>query len=76
MPSTPPPEKTPRELFNAAMSLPESERSAWLEGQLISDALRQRVRMLLRAEATSNSPLGQAISHAIRRVGNWRWGVA
>ena len=57
MPSTPPPEKTPRELFNAAMSLPESERSAWLEGQLISDALRQRVQMLLRAEATSNSPL-------------------
>ena len=57
MPSTPPPEKTPRELFNAAMSLPESERSDWLEGQLISDALRQRVQMLLRAEATSNSPL-------------------
>lgn len=46
-----------RQLFDAAIELPEQERSAWLDQHCHEAALRERVDRLLRAQERSLDPL-------------------
>jgi eukaryotic-like serine/threonine-protein kinase len=49
--------KTARELFDAAMQIPTADRTAWLAGQSVDEAMRQRVTALIKAEANTDNLL-------------------